>query len=87
MLRPTDGRGARKDTVMVLPGATVTVELVADNPRQWLVHCHSIYHGEAGDVDSPILRDLTARTTPTSPPRIGLPVASYPLTEGLGQRR
>lgn len=47
-LRPAAGTGARKDTVMVLPGQTVTADLVADNPGQWLVHCHNIYHGEAG---------------------------------------
>jgi FtsP/CotA-like multicopper oxidase with cupredoxin domain len=40
--------GARKDTVMVMPGQTVTADLVADNPGQWLTHCHNLYHGEAG---------------------------------------
>lgn len=43
-----DRLGARKDTVIVAPGQTVAVELVADNPGQWLMHCHNIYHGEAG---------------------------------------
>lgn len=47
-LRPGNGRGARKDTVIVLPGQTVTADLIADNPGQWLVHCHNVYHGEAG---------------------------------------
>ena len=23
-------------------------DLVADNPGQWLVHCHNLYHGESG---------------------------------------
>ena len=40
--------GARKDTVLVLPGRTVEVDFVADNPGQWLTHCHNVYHGEAG---------------------------------------
>lgn len=40
--------GPRKDTVIVLPGTTMTVDLVADNPGQWLAHCHNVYHGEAG---------------------------------------
>ncbi len=40
--------GPRKDTVIVLPGTTMTLDLVADNPGQWLAHCHNIYHGEAG---------------------------------------
>ena len=43
-----DGPGARKDTVNVAPGESVTVEFVADNPGQWLVHCHNTYHAEAG---------------------------------------
>lgn len=43
------GMGApRKDTVLVLPGATVTVDFDADNPGQWATHCHLIYHEAAG---------------------------------------
>jgi FtsP/CotA-like multicopper oxidase with cupredoxin domain len=26
----------------------VTVEFIADNPGQWALHCHNIYHAEAG---------------------------------------
>ncbi|MEO5853159.1 MAG: multicopper oxidase family protein [Nocardioides sp.] len=40
--------GARKDTVIVRPMQTVTVDLDADNPGQWAAHCHNIYHAEAG---------------------------------------
>lgn len=47
-VRPSAGGGARKDTVIVLPGQTVTADLAGDNPGQWLVHCHNVYHGEAG---------------------------------------
>ncbi|OHT80328.1 copper oxidase [Mycobacteroides chelonae] len=39
---------ARKDTVLVAPMKTVEVDFDADNPGQWLTHCHNIYHGEAG---------------------------------------
>ncbi|MCA1007651.1 multicopper oxidase family protein [Rhodococcus hoagii] len=42
------GAGARKDTSLVLPGQTVEVDLDANNPGQWMVHCHNLYHGEAG---------------------------------------
>ncbi len=42
------GPGARKDTVIVRPMETVEVDFLADNPGQWLVHCHNTYHGEAG---------------------------------------
>ncbi|WP_372497479.1 multicopper oxidase domain-containing protein [Lentzea aerocolonigenes] len=40
--------GPRKDTVLVLPGRSTEVDFKADNPGQWLTHCHNIYHGEVG---------------------------------------
>lgn len=42
------GPGPRKDTALVLANQTVEVDLDATNPGQWLVHCHNLYHGEAG---------------------------------------
>jgi FtsP/CotA-like multicopper oxidase with cupredoxin domain len=43
-----DGTGPRKDTVIIPPRSEVAVDLVADNPGQWVLHCHNIYHAEAG---------------------------------------
>ena len=40
--------GPRKDTVVVRPMETVVAEFDADNPGQWVLHCHNIYHAEAG---------------------------------------
>jgi len=40
--------GPRKDTVLVLPMQTVEVDFDADNPGQWLTHCHNLYHMEGG---------------------------------------
>jgi FtsP/CotA-like multicopper oxidase with cupredoxin domain len=40
--------GPRKDTVIVPPMARVTFELTADNPGQWALHCHNIYHAQTG---------------------------------------
>ncbi|MET9698784.1 multicopper oxidase domain-containing protein [Streptomyces sp. NPDC006529] len=40
--------GARKDTAAILPGATLTADFDADNPGLWMVHCHNVYHAEAG---------------------------------------
>ncbi|MFE9600078.1 multicopper oxidase family protein [Streptomyces hokutonensis] len=40
--------GPRKDTAIVLPKKTVSVYFDADNPGQWMLHCHNAYHGEAG---------------------------------------
>ena len=40
--------GPRKDTSIVLPGKSLTVEFDADNPGLWAAHCHNIYHAESG---------------------------------------
>lgn len=40
--------GPRKDTVQVAPGERLVVDFVADNPGQWLHHCHNAYHLAAG---------------------------------------
>ncbi|MFE4699077.1 multicopper oxidase family protein [Streptomyces sp. NPDC056738] len=40
--------GARKDTTIVLPRSKVSVVFDADNPGQWMLHCHNAYHSEAG---------------------------------------
>lgn len=40
--------GARKDTAVVLPNGTLTADFDADNPGLWMVHCHNVYHSEAG---------------------------------------
>ena len=38
----------RKNTINVLPGQTVTIDVEADNPGQWLYHCHNLYHQSLG---------------------------------------
>jgi FtsP/CotA-like multicopper oxidase with cupredoxin domain len=40
--------GARKDTVLVPAKTTVDVDVVADNPGAWMLHCHNAFHMEAG---------------------------------------
>ncbi|HET7305012.1 MAG TPA: multicopper oxidase family protein [Segeticoccus sp.] len=40
--------GPRKDTVIVLPMHAVSVDLQADNPGDWMLHCHNGYHMDAG---------------------------------------
>ncbi|MEH0110030.1 MULTISPECIES: multicopper oxidase family protein [unclassified Tersicoccus] len=40
--------GARKDTVIVRPKETVSIFFDADNPGQWLLHCHNAYHAQKG---------------------------------------
>lgn len=45
---PGGSAGPRKDTTIVKPQQQVTVDFDADNPGQWLMHCHNLYHMEAG---------------------------------------
>jgi multicopper oxidase len=49
--RVLQGGGDRcplKHTVNVAPGETVKIEFTADNPGNWIFHCHNLYHLEAG---------------------------------------
>ncbi len=46
-----DGRrfgGAVRDTVLVPANASITVAFDADNPGEWPLHCHQLYHMAAG---------------------------------------
>ena len=38
--------------VVVLPMQRLTVDVVADNPGEWMLHCHNTYHQEAGMMTS-----------------------------------
>ncbi|MFF9894385.1 multicopper oxidase family protein [Streptomyces longispororuber] len=38
----------RKDTAVVLPNGRLAVDFTADNPGLWMIHCHNVYHAEAG---------------------------------------
>ena len=40
--------GLRKDTLLMAPMESVALDLDADNPGDWMIHCHNIYHAEAG---------------------------------------
>ncbi|MDF1587436.1 multicopper oxidase family protein [Marinimicrococcus flavescens] len=44
---PTSHREWR-DTVLMAPRETVEIALVADNPGDWMFHCHILEHQEAG---------------------------------------
>lgn len=40
--------GALRDTVLVTPHSTLSIQFDADNPGVWPFHCHVLYHLEAG---------------------------------------
>jgi multicopper oxidase len=50
--KPDGSPGPRKDTAIVLPMQKVAVNLIADNPGVWMLHCHKTYHQEAGMMTS-----------------------------------
>jgi FtsP/CotA-like multicopper oxidase with cupredoxin domain len=42
------GTGVRKDTVLVGPMQAVSIDVRADNPGRWMLHCHNAFHMESG---------------------------------------
>jgi multicopper oxidase len=36
----------------MLPMQKLAVDLIADNPGEWMLHCHNTYHMEAGMMTS-----------------------------------
>ena len=48
VVNPGGAAGARKDTMIVRPDEPVSVDFVADNPGQWMLHCHNAYHQQGG---------------------------------------
>ena len=40
--------GEWRDTLLVEPGRRATVAFVADNPGDWMLHCHILDHQESG---------------------------------------
>jgi FtsP/CotA-like multicopper oxidase with cupredoxin domain len=41
-------KGAVRDTVLVLPDMSVTLQFDANNPGNWAFHCHHLYHMNSG---------------------------------------
>ncbi|MFP5320083.1 MAG: multicopper oxidase family protein [Acidimicrobiia bacterium] len=45
---PTGAPGPRKDTTIIRPDQRLAVDFVADNPGQWMLHCHNVFHQVGG---------------------------------------
>jgi len=45
---PAGAAGPRKDSMIVRPKERISVDFDANNPGQWLIHCHNLYHQSAG---------------------------------------
>lgn len=47
---PIEGAPIMKDTLNVKAGETYEVAFLADNPGNWLLHCHDLHHASTGMV-------------------------------------
>lgn len=41
-------KGAMRDTVLVPANGEVKIQFDANNPGNWMIHCHVLYHAEGG---------------------------------------
>lgn len=48
--KPLSGSPIRKDTLNLKPGDEYDVAFIADNPGDWMFHCHDLHHASAGMV-------------------------------------
>jgi FtsP/CotA-like multicopper oxidase with cupredoxin domain len=48
VVAPGGAAGPRKDSLIVRPKERIAVDFDANNPGQWLIHCHNLYHQAAG---------------------------------------
>lgn len=53
-----------KDTLNVKPGETYVVAFEADNPGNWMFHCHDLHHASAGMVTEVMYTDYESNYTP-----------------------
>ncbi|HDR4373326.1 copper oxidase [Bacillus thuringiensis serovar nigeriensis] len=48
--KPIEGSPIVKDTLNLRPGEEYEVAFVANNPGEWMFHCHDLHHASAGMV-------------------------------------
>ncbi|MNC06589.1 Copper resistance protein A precursor [compost metagenome] len=53
-----------KDTVLVKPGEKIVVSFTADNPGNWMIHCHELHHASAGMAQQLVYSDFVSSYTP-----------------------
>lgn len=62
--KPVQGSPIMKDTLNVKPGETYEVAFEADNPGEWMFHCHDLHHASAGMVTDVMYNDYQNNYTP-----------------------
>lgn len=63
---PFEGSPIIKDTINLKPGDEYVVAFEADNPGNWLFHCHDLHHATAGMVDLVKYEGFKSGFTPDS---------------------
>ncbi|MNW16743.1 Multicopper oxidase [compost metagenome] len=53
-----------KDTLNVKPGEEYVVAFEADNPGDWMFHCHDLHHASAGMVTDVMYEGYKSNYTP-----------------------
>ncbi|MDF2941706.1 MAG: hypothetical protein K0S01_564 [Herbinix sp.] len=54
----------RKDTLLIKSGEKYVIAFKADNPGNWVQHCHELHHAAAGMMQKIIYSDYKANYTP-----------------------
>jgi FtsP/CotA-like multicopper oxidase with cupredoxin domain len=62
--KPIEGSPIWKDTINLKPGEEYIVAFKADNPGNWLFHCHDLHHASAGMVNMVKYNGFTPSFTP-----------------------
>ncbi|NGP59386.1 multicopper oxidase family protein [Paenibacillus thiaminolyticus] len=62
--QPLEGAPVIKDTLNVKPGEEYVVAFEADNPGDWMFHCHELHHASAGMVTDVKYSDYQSNYTP-----------------------
>ncbi|WP_144551021.1 multicopper oxidase family protein [Bacillus mycoides] len=62
--KPIEGSPIVKDTLNLKPGEEYEVAFVADNPGEWMFHCHDLHHASAGMVTEVKYKDYKSDYVP-----------------------
>ncbi|PHB62523.1 copper oxidase, partial [Bacillus toyonensis] len=62
--KPIEGSPIVKDTLNLKLGEEYEVAFVADNPGEWMFHCHDLHHASAGMVTEVKYTDYTSDYVP-----------------------
>ncbi|MCR8644348.1 multicopper oxidase family protein [Paenibacillus sp. N1-5-1-14] len=62
--QPLTGAPVIKDTLNVKPGETYVIAFKADNPGDWMFHCHDLHHASTGMMSEVHYSDYTKEYKP-----------------------